>query len=219
MWWFLKSRAERQADLDAGFSARRGENWLLDVVPDLRPRLDGNDTALKIWLPQAVARTVKWLADYDGDSQSAWLRALLVRYLYGRVAVAAQQMRQTRVSERLEAPAFLRKQADRASGRWVYRVPQLGKNTVAFKLWLPAQMRSDLTLLADHAQVRLSPFVREVIISDLLGHGSLPERPQIIGQPGAAALAWERDEAVPVAEIEEQDYDGVGAAERHWVDA
>ena len=45
-------------------------------------------------------------------------------------------------------------------------------------------------ILAKHAGVGLSPFVREAIVGDLLGRGSLPERPEIMGVPTAAALPW-----------------------------
>jgi hypothetical protein len=52
--------------------------------------------------------------------------------------------------------------------------------------------------------------VREGIIGDLLGRGSLPERPEIMGLQIAAALAWESDDAVPIEAIEEAAFDGLG---------
>ena len=61
--------------------------------------------------------------------------------------------------------------------------------------------------------VTLSEFAREAIIGDLLGRGSLPERPEIMGQPTPEAAAWERGEDVPVAVVEVDDFDEVGEAE------
>lgn len=87
MWWFLKTKAERQAGLRSGFSRRQQEDYLLELAPNLNERLGTNDVALKIWLPQVAANAVKLIADYEGESQSAWMRKLLIRYVYGRMAV------------------------------------------------------------------------------------------------------------------------------------
>jgi hypothetical protein len=113
---------------------------------------------------------------------------------------------------------FSRAPVDRTQGRWVYKVPQLGKNVVAFKLWLSRQMCADLQALADHAQVGLSPFVREAIVADLLGRASLPERPAILGELAQeAALAWERGDEVPMAQVAMDAFDGVGDAKLEWL--
>ena len=175
-------------------------------------RLDEHNVAIKIWLPDRVAQTMKWLADYEGVSQSNWVRSQLASYVYGQVAVLVKQIRVEQ-----DRPMFSRRSVDRGAGRWVYLVPQMGKNTVAFKVWVSQQMRDDLHVLATHAGVTLSPFVREALIGALLGRGSLPERPEIMGEPSAAALAWERDEKVEVTQIEEADFDGLGEAEMTWL--
>lgn len=211
MWWFLNKSSQRIAS--AGESVRKhAEEGLLGLVPDLS-RLDSPNVAIKIWLPERIAQTMKWLADYEGVSQSNWVRSQLTSYVYGHVAVLAQKIRdeQNRV-------LFSRASVDRNAGRWVYLVPQLGKNTVAFKLWVSKQLRDDLAILADHAKVALSPFVREAIIGALLGRGSLPERPAIMGLPSTAALAWERDEQVDINQIEESEFNGLGDAEKVWLE-
>jgi len=220
MWWFLKGR-QRQSD-QAGIIGygRLEATHLLTLTPDLSARLEPADVAIKIWLPEMVACTVKYVADYEGISQSAWLREVLIAYVYGRVASLAQRIRRERstttAAADAEVPLFSRKPVDRTTGRWVYLVPQLGKNTVAFKLWVSAQMRDDLLVLAEHANVALSAFVREAIVADLLGRGSLPERPAIIGEPGPTAEAWERGEDVPSAAVEEAAHHGLGEAQRIW---
>ncbi len=213
MWWFLKE-AQTPA-IEAGSSPRlQTEQQLLAQVPDMS-RLDEHDVAIKIWLPELVARTLKWVAEYEGLSQSRWVRDRLHAYVYGQVAVLAHCIRTQRAAE--DKPMF--SLADRGAGRWIYKVPQLGKNTVAFKVWVNQQLRDDLEVLAKHAGVELSPFIREAIIGDLLGRGSLPERPKIMGIATDAATAWERDEVVPVEPFEEDAFNGLGEAERVWMEA
>ena len=219
MWWFLnKSRpAALPVRLPVHVSEReQAKQSMLDVVSDMS-KLDDHNIAIKIWLPERVAQTMKWLADYEGVSQSNWVRAQLKSYVYGRVAVLVQRIREQQMRVEESHIAFSRGSVDRGAGRWVYLVPQLGKNTVAFKVWVSQQMRDDLQVLATHASVALSPFVREALVGALLGRGSLPERPEIMGQPSADALAWERDEKVEVTQIEEADYDGLCEAERAWL--
>ena len=215
MWWFLNK--SRPAAVSAAQSKReQAQQGLLDAVPDMS-RLDDHDVAIKIWLPERAAQTMKWLADYEGVNQSNWVRSQLTSYVYGHVAVLAQQIR---VEE--NRIMFSRGSVDRGAGRWVYLVPQLGKNTVAFKVWVSQQMRDDLQVLATHAGVALSPFVRVALIGALLGRGSLPERPEIMGQPSPAALDWERGEDVPVDTLEEHEHAQrlpLGEVERVWVSA
>ena len=211
MWWFL-NKAQKPGSAKDGGSRLQTEEQLLAQVPDLRALVE-QDVAIKIWLPELIALTLKWVADYEGKSQSSWVRERLFVYVYGRVAQLAQYIREERTAIR-----FSRTAVDRGAGRWIYKVPQLGKNTVAFKVWVSRQMRDDLEVLANHAGVGLSPFVREAIVGDLLGRGSLPERPEIMGMATDAATAWERDEAVPVEPVEEESFNGLGEAERVWVE-
>lgn len=75
-------------------------------------------------------------------------------------------------------------------------------------------MQADLQILAAHAKVGLSPFVREVIIADLLGRGSLPERPEMIGEATFQAQRWERGEDVEMLEMKH--FDGPGHVEKVW---
>ncbi len=105
-------------------------------------RLASHGIAIKIWLPERVAQTMKWLADYEGVSQSNWVRLQLTTYIYGSVAVLAQKIRDER--QDFHQPMFALTGVDRNAGRWIYLVPQLGKNTVAFKVWVSQQMRDDL---------------------------------------------------------------------------
>lgn len=128
MWWFL-NKTQKPGSIKDGGSRLQTEEQLLAQVPDLST-LAGQDVAIKIWLPELVACTLKWVANYEGTSQSGWVRDRLFVYVYGRVAQLAQYIREERTALR-----FSRTAVDRGAGRWIYKVPQLGKNTVAFKVW------------------------------------------------------------------------------------
>jgi len=60
------------------------------------------------------------------------------------------------------------------------RTPELGKNTYDVKVWIAKLMKNDLQQLADETNLKLSHFIREIIISSLFGHTYLPEREKII---------------------------------------
>jgi len=215
MWWFTKK--SKSAPVAQTINPRQqAERELIDLVPDMTGVADKQEVAIKIWLPEIVARNVNWMATYYGQSQSAWIRERLIAYTYGSVALQALWFQRDRAER--DVARFSRKMVDRSKGRWVYKVPQLGKNTVAFKLWISEQLCSDLHALAEHAQIGLSAFVREAIIAEMLGRASLPERPEILGQPTETAQAWERGEEVPIVELEEDQFDGLGDSDREWVE-
>ena len=97
MWWFLK-KAQTRVGESAGNPRLQTEEQLLAQAPDMS-RLDEHDVAIKIWLPELVAWRLKWVADYEGLSQSRWVRDRLLAYVYGRVAVLAHYIRTQRAAE------------------------------------------------------------------------------------------------------------------------
>ncbi|MDP2399720.1 MAG: hypothetical protein Q8M53_15355 [Burkholderiales bacterium] len=56
----------------------------------------------------------------------------------------------------------------------------LGKNFLNYKVWMPTLLRDDAARLADHAGIKLSHFIREVLISTYMGHLRLPERDEML---------------------------------------
>lgn len=74
-------------------------------------------------------------------------------------------------------------------------VPGLGKNIIPVKLFLPNKIKSDLQKLADKAGIPLSTFVREILISHLLGHTLWQERLRSWSQEEELiGMKWEKDE-------------------------
>lgn len=225
MWWFLRERSRADAmgaddeatDRSTQPTAARNayEAEMLQTIPDMRGWAR-HDVAIKVWLPESAARLLKCVAGAEGVSQSSWVRECLFEYVYGRAAAMAYRLRLRRDSAgdiRLS-----RTPVDRTKGRYIYKVPQLGKDIIAFKFWVNERLKADLEVLAQHAQVQLSPFVREAVLGRLCGRATLPERPNALALPTRAAADWDSGGEVAVTEIEEADYQDLGWAERVWVD-
>ena len=70
-----------------------------------------------------------------------------------------------------------------------YWVPELGENVSPIKVWLPMRMRNDLQTLAGYAALNLSQYVRESVISRVLGHGSRAVTPRNAGVCSIACCA------------------------------
>lgn len=82
-------------------------------------------------------------------------------------------------------------------------------------------MRTDLEALAEHNDIKLSQFVREIVISRLLGHGTLPNRPGMIeAVPLPSAEQWCDGQAVPMREVNRLEYfeHPEGRIRTEWVD-
>ena len=122
-----------------------------------------------------------------------------------------------------EGIRFSRRRGNEEDGKKridTYWVPELGKNVMSIKLWLPKRLRDDLQVLADHTGIRLSQYVREIVISRLLGHGTLPKRPEMLTvQPLASAQAWEAGETIAMRQVSAEEYEkhGDGQVQTEWV--
>ncbi|WP_323003869.1 hypothetical protein [Denitromonas sp.] len=89
------------------------------------------------------------------------------------------------------------------------------------KVWIPARMRSDLQALADHVGIKLSQYVREIVISRLLGHGTLPKRPEMIeAVPLPSAEEWCDGRKIPMRQVSRDEYwkAAEGEMRTDWVD-
>jgi hypothetical protein len=161
-----------------------------------------DDTALKFWLPESVERALEDLAKYYEVSVSMMVRMMMVEYVYGRYALAYMRENQLGI-HRSQHPIMFSMREPEPDTKRVFKVPELGKNIAPVKVWIPQRLRDDLQVLAEHADVLLSRFVREIIIGAVLGRGTLPERPELRHfMVTQEAEAWERGEPVPMREEE-----------------
>jgi hypothetical protein len=138
--------------------------------------------AFKVWLPEPVKHALDEISERSDLSVSVFLRQFLAIHCYGLYAF--YQMIETtpnlfkdrdssgiRYSFAREEPPEGKKRVD------TYWVVELGKNVAPIKLWIPKRMKADLKTLAEHVGLTPSNYVREILVSRLLGHGMLPQRP------------------------------------------
>jgi hypothetical protein len=149
---------------------------------------------------------------------------ILVQHCYG---VYASQVMSTAVPAIFKDPIplmFSRSARTPPPGKVridTYWVPELGKNVSPIKIWVPSRLRNDLEVLAAHADIKLSQYVREIVISRLLGHGALPKRPQMLeAAPLPSVEDWCEGREVPMRRVtwEECWAHPEGERREEWVD-
>jgi len=133
--------------------------------------LDNHDVALKFWLPEAIDTVLNEMCHYGNTNRSDLIRQTLFTYLYGRYDLFSLIERGNSSLALNSSPILFSKAPSNEN-----RTPELGKNIVDVKVWLSTQIKNDLQILADNANISLSHFIRELLISNLLGHTYLPER-------------------------------------------
>jgi hypothetical protein len=231
MWPFLKkARTSQSADAQNVERPRRRPMLFEDLIADMGDFSDlaEHDAALKFWLPEPVDAALKELCARGGESMSEMLRRFLAQHCYGVYAV--EVMREALpglfrdLDEMLAVLRFSKSPPNTPTGKArvdTYWVPELGKNVAPIKVWVPSRLRSDLEVLAAHVDIKLSQYVREIVISRLLGHGTLPKRPQMLeAAPLSAAEDWCEDHEVPMrpATVEEYRAHPEGEHTVEWVD-
>lgn len=232
MWPFLKRRrqpADRFGDFPAALENRpRPMKFaqLLDGMGDFSD-FKNHDAALKFWIPEPASEALEELSRRNGDSMSEALRQFFAAHCYG---IYAFQVMKEAIPELFKEPG---PESIMFSRRWdepppnkkrvdTYWVPELGKNVAPIKVWIPARMRGDLQALADHVGIKLSQYAREIVISRLLGHGTLPKRPEMMSAaPLPSAEDWCEDRDVPMRQVDAKQYYRVpdGKVRTEWVDA
>ncbi len=195
---------------------------LLDGMGDLS-ELGSHDSALKFWLPDPAEKALEEFADLQGASMSSMLREFLAAHCYGIYAVQILRVRDPDV---FDEPVIRFSRAydsdeERKVRKTTYWVPELGKNVAPVKIWVAQRLRDDLQALAEHVKIPLSQYVREIVISRLLGHGMLPKRPEMLeAAPLPSADDWCEDKEVPWVEVDEETYwkSPDGRKETEWED-
>jgi len=170
------------------FDIRKKEKRSIDEekIPNLEQlinreeilELHENYAELRFWLPELCKQALDETVDFNQTTRSRYLRELFVAYLYGEHELLRMRTKKSGLYYEPPPPSPSDQSSEirysRVSAKEV--VPGLGKNIVPFKLFLPEKMKDDLQLFADKATIPLSTFVREVLISHLLGHTLWQER-------------------------------------------
>lgn len=218
MWPFLKkARASKKTAPKGAATTRRRPMQFEELIADMGDFRDlaQHDVALKFWLPEPVNAALKELCARSGESMSTMLRRFLAQHCYGVYAVEVMtEALPGLFRDRDETPAVLRfsTSSPDSSNRKVrvetYWVPELGKNIAPIKVWIPSRLRGDLEVLAAHVELKLSQYIREIVISRLLGHGALPKRPRMLEAAPlpSAAEDWCEDLEVPMRQATSEEY-------------
>lgn len=77
-------------------------------------------------------------------------------------------------------------------------------------------MAAEPQALADHVGIKRSQYIREIVISRLLGHGTLP---MLRAEPLPAIEDWCEDREVPMRQVGEEEYFRSRHGEIRWTDA
>lgn len=183
-----------------------------------------NDSALKFWLPDAANKALEEISGMNGNSMSEALRQLFVTHCYGIYAFQVMTQTNPNLFKDPGHAMFSRGVSEPPAGKKrveTYWVPELGKNVMPVKVWIPKRVRHDLQLLADHVGIKLSQYIREIVIARLLGHGTLPMRPEMLkAEPLPSADDWCEDRELALREATEREYRTHPLGERRveWVD-
>jgi len=170
----------------------------LEPIHNARPELIdllANNAMLRIWLPEPLRFAMDHVAKHLDTTLSKYLRECFVVYLYGNHTLIDMYKNHTGIfyqppNEATSDDGFNTTMYSRV--RSVELIPGLGKNIVPLKIFLNAQIKSDLQSLADKSEMALSQFVREILVSHFLGHTVWPERQQMLKVDHLAiANQWE----------------------------
>ena len=225
---FLRSKRTDSDSANADDTSRKKMTFAT-LVEDMGAYDDfgEHNVTLKFWLPDLVEKAVRELAEMNGESMSEALRQFFVIHCYGLYVFSVMNQKKPEVFKHDPDVRFSPKRENREpdpAGKkreTTYWVQELGKNVASVKIWVPKRVKSDLQILADHVDIKLSQYLREIVISRLHGHGTLPKRPEMLyAVPLKAAEDWCEDIEIPWAQVNYEQYREAHLSDsRHeWVD-
>lgn len=184
-FWFRKKFLDEASTIEDKIKPLyEGDRGITDLY--------AKNAELRVWVPEPLNVAMKESTVYLQETLSAYLRQLIAVYLYGTHELLCMYENETGIfhPEPPPEPSGSRVMFSRA--RVVDYIPGLGKNIVPLKLFLHEKMKADLQLLADKADVPLSQFVREILVSHFFGHTVWPERHALLtSEQQEVADGWE----------------------------
>jgi hypothetical protein len=176
-------------------------------------QLAKHTAALKFWLSEPAYDALKELSASQNVSTNEWLRGYFAMHCYGTYTITALLKKNSRAFKDIDdGIRFSRMPEETPRGmisQPIYFVPELGKNVAPVKVWLADLQKTDMQILADHAKITLSEYCRETVTARLLGHGTLPMRPEMLAcTPSPEALAWAADDEaeIPYRKVKKSEY-------------
>lgn len=189
MWAFFQRKATAPAEPARALSL----NDLAARMGDFSD-LARHEAALKFWLPEPAEAALKDVCERNGESISDYLRQFFVVHCYGLYAYYAMIDAMPKLFRGDGGGVMYSRRSTPAPAGKIrvrtYWVVELGKNVAPVKLWLPGRVKRDLATLAEHAELTTSNYVREILVSRLLGHGMVPMRPEMTAMPSPELEHW-----------------------------
>lgn len=139
--------------------------------------LSKNDSQLRVYVPTTVYLALEDMTTTYCVDTSTYLREFFIVYLYG--AHELERMRVDKSGLFYEPPPINEPNSSASDSVMFSRSAgnqlsdELGKNVEQIKIFLPIRIKTDLQTQADLAKLKLSHFVREILIAHLLGHAYL----------------------------------------------
>lgn len=176
MFWIFKKKSLTKFE----FNARKPFTALYDGDARFLHNMTIHGAELRVWLPTTISVALGDVSHETNQTVSAYLREFFAFYLYGAHDFIRMQKEFTgvfydvskhpidfaanqEIIRKEDAPLFSRRSNEDS-------IPDLGKNIVPIKVYIPEKIKEDLQMLADKAGLPMSTFLREVLASSLLGH-------------------------------------------------
>lgn len=130
-----------------------------------------NGDYIKLWLSEKLSNSLDIIGVHQGVSRPDVLRWIFFEHVHGRALFVGLVEYRKRLSEEElnNLPSFCRKQPPEETERAV-NLQFLGKSNENIKLWLPAQLKIELTSLAEAHKQPLSNYLRSILVGHLFGH-------------------------------------------------
>lgn len=126
---------------------------------------------VKIWVPDIVKTAVKELSNSLSANHSDLLRQIFFSHHFGRYDMHYLREKRSYLLGFAEKMNF--RLSDDAGAS---RTPELGKNSADFTLQMPQMILDEMKRLAEHYDLSLSEYSREVLVMELFGRAYLSER-------------------------------------------
>jgi hypothetical protein len=131
--------------------------------------LKSTGVATKIWIPLRLEQKLDRLAELHEVSRSALIRNLLFEFVFGKFEFEmGTDLDETRERLRQLPPIAGRRLPGKRTGP--NSTPELGKNSRNVKVWLSHSLAQELAVLAQPLEIPLSQFLREILVTKVLGH-------------------------------------------------
>lgn len=228
MWQFFK-RQQKDNQTKEEAEQRRKPLGFSEIVAEIGDFSDfsEHDVTLKFWLPEPAEQALREISERSELSASEFLRQYLAIHCYGLYAFYQMTDTIPRLFKDQRGIMFSKSMPEPPEGKiriHTYWIPELGKNVVPIKIWIPKRMKTDLQTLAEHVELTPSNYVREILISRLLGHGMLPQRVTMFKAfPTSAADDWAEGKEIPMREVSAEEFHASNCelkeVRTEWIDA